>query len=429
MFRQLKEMFRKEDVSTVALALGDIPGWLTEEYAKVRKTETDQVGLSRKNILGYIGHLRELVGFLGAAGHEGDVHPKLENVVEKSLPLYKKAIMSALNRQFPEAPDDFYFAATECLKGCLKSSAGPGRYLVGVFPEEMKSIRAVIDQVGREINAMNPVIAEARKKSIELDMIRDLHGSYLQTLEEFREAEGRHPLLKDRTMTLHGEIEVIEEEIRSLSMDPRKKQLDELRSGEKQLEEERERALGEFSSSVDMIAHVLKRAEKVARRDQKTSMAKKMHNLAEQLSKNEIPEISLLCQELNDILPGIIAMVTHGDISLRNKEEHHYFSNPTLLPGKMQEISVRIEYTVNQLNEIRRNIDESSIRREQESLDRRYRMKMSELAELERNMATLEGRITLLKEEVPSLLRKTEDQISLYSGKKTIILENAGEAR
>jgi len=56
-------------------------------------------------------------------------------------------------------------------------------------------------------------------------------------------------------------------------------------------------------------------------------------------------------------------------------------------------------------------------------------MKMSELAELERNMATLEGRITLLKEEVPSLLRKTEDQISLYSGKKTIILENAGEAR
>ena len=82
--------------------------------------------------------------------------------------------MSALNRQYPENPDDFYIAVTECLKGCIKSSAGPGRYLMGVFPEEMKAIRVSIDQVGREINSLNPVIAETRKKEEEIIKIRQL---------------------------------------------------------------------------------------------------------------------------------------------------------------------------------------------------------------------------------------------------------------
>ncbi len=172
MFRQLKEMFRKEEVPPLTLVSGEIPAWITVEHSKILKNEKDHVDVSRKNIIGNIEKLRELVGFLGSAEHEGVVHPKLEKVVEKSLPLYKKAILSALNRQFPENPDEFYIAVTECLKGCLKSSAGPGRYLIAVFPEEMKAIRGAIDQVGREINSMNPVIAETRNKREALNRIR-----------------------------------------------------------------------------------------------------------------------------------------------------------------------------------------------------------------------------------------------------------------
>ena len=91
--------------------------WITVEYSKVGKNEKDHVDVSRKNIIGNIEKLRELVGFLGSAEHEGVVHPKLEKVVEKSLPLYKKAILSALNRQFPENPDEFYFAVNRVSQG------------------------------------------------------------------------------------------------------------------------------------------------------------------------------------------------------------------------------------------------------------------------------------------------------------------------
>jgi len=424
MFRQLKEIFRKEDEVPLSLTSGEIPGWLMGEYSKVRKNEKDHVDMSRKNILGHIEKLRELVGYLGSAGHEGVVHPKLEKVVEKSLPLYKKAIMSALTREFPENPDDFYIAVTECLKGCVKSSAGPGRYLIGVFPEEMKAIRVAIDQVGREINSLNPVIAEARKKGEELNKIRQLHESYIHTCEEFRQAEEQFPLLVDRLVVLQDEIEVINEEIRRLSTDPRMKQLDELHAEESQLKEEHERARVEFSTSGNMIVHVLKRAEKVALKDHKVSLAKKARTLADLLSKSEIPSITLLCQELNEILPEIIVMVSHGDISLRNKEEHHYFSNPALLPGKMQEIYNRIEHTGNQLKETRSTINRSSFIHEKESLDRRHSVKTSEMADSERRRAALEGRITTLKLEIPSLLQQTGNKISLYSGKKAIIDQN-----
>ncbi len=424
MFRQLKGLFHKEEIPPLTLVSGEIPAWITGEYSKVGKNEKDHVDVSRRNILGNIEKLRGLVEFLGSAEHEGVVHPKLEKVVEKSLPLYKKAIMAALNRQFPENPDDFYIAITECLKGCLKSSAGPGRYLIAVFPEEMKAIRAVIDQVGREINSLNPTIAEARNKVMGLDKIRQIYESYLHTCEEFRQAEDQYPLLIARSLVLQDEINVLNEEISRLSQDPRMKQLDELHAEGKQLKEEYERARGEFSASGTMIVHVLKRAEKVAQKDRNAALAKKIHTLAELLSKSEIPAIFVLCQGLNDILPEIIVMVTRGDISLKNKEEHQYFSNPALLPRKIQKIFCRIESTDNQLTETHRKIEGSSFIKEKESTDRLYNKKTIELAEVKLSKTSLEGRLTILTAEIPLLLQQTEDLISSYSGKKVIISKN-----
>jgi hypothetical protein len=420
-------MFRKDELSQLTLASGDIPGWLAEEYSKTGKKEKDHVDQSRKNILGSIETLRSLVDLLGSAEHENVVHPKLENVVEKSLPLYKKSMMAALTRRFPENPDDFYIAITECLKGCVKSSAGPGRYLIGVFPDEMKSIRAAIDLVGREINSLNPVIAETRKNKEELTRIGQLHESYLHAREELHQAEKQCPTLSNRSLVLRGEIEVISEKISRLNQDPRMKQLDVLHADEEQLKEEYGRALSEFSSLGNMIVHVLKRAEKVAQKDHNMSLAKKTHTLSELLSKSEIPAILVLCQELNEVFPEINVMVINGDISLKNKEEHHYFSTTALIPLKIQEIVTRIESIAIQLEETRKKIDGSGFRHERESLDHRHHLKSVELAELERRKVAIEERIASLKAEIPSILKQTEDRISLYSGKKAIITQNMEE--
>ncbi|MEI6840910.1 MAG: hypothetical protein WCK53_06565, partial [Methanomicrobiales archaeon] len=173
-----------------------------------------------------------------------------------------------------------------------------------------------------------------------------------------------------------------------------------------------------------MIVHVLKRAEKVAQKDRNAALAKKIHTLAELLSKSEIPAIFVLCQGLNDILPEIIVMVTRGDISLKNKEEHQYFSNPALLPRKIQKIFCRIESTDNQLTETRRKIEGSSFIKEKESMDRLYNKKTIELAEVKLSKASLEGLLTILTAEIPLLLQQTEDLISSYSGKKVIIRKN-----
>lgn len=429
MFRQLKEMFRKEEEPPLTLSSGEISGWISGEYSKVSKKHKDCVDLSRGNILTNIEKLRGLVEYLGSAQHDGVVHPKLEKVVEKSLPLYKKAVMSALNRQFPENPDEFYIAATECLKGCIKSSAGPGRYLFGVFPEEMKAIRAAIDLVGREINSLNPAIAEARSKGEHLDKIRQIHESYLHTCEEFRQAENQYPLLIDRSLVLQEEIKEINEEICQLNRDPRMKQLDELQAERMRLKEVLERARGEFAAAGNMIVHVLKRAEKVAQKDHNATLAKKTHTLVDLLSKCDIPEISTLCEELNEVLPEIIVMVTHGDISLKNKEEHQYFSNPRMLPDKMQEIFTRINGTGDQLNEVNKKIKESSFTKDNESLIRLHHGKTSELAEVERSKTALEGRLTTLKVEIPKLFHQTEDRISAYSGKKVIFSQERDVTR
>lgn len=421
MFRQLKEIFRKEEELPLILTPGEVSGWLEREQSLVSRHEKEHVDISRKKILGNIEHLRELIRLLGSVGHDGVVHPKLEKVVEKSLPVYKKAIITALNRDFPESPGEFYFAATECLKGCLKSSAGPGRYLVAVFPEEMKEIRAVIDLVGREINSMNPVIAEARNKTIELVKIRHLHDSYVNSCKEFQQAENQYPLVISRLKDLNGEIKVIDEEITRLSHDPRRKQLEQLLSDEQQLLTEKEKLFGELSSLSHLIVHVFRRAEKIAEKDRDLHLAKKAHSLAELLSKSDVPRMSVIIQDLNEILPEIIQMVNQGRISVKNKEEDHYFSNPDILPVKIQEILQKIERNSTLLKENRIKIDGSIYMHDKDALDTRYRQKKNELAEAEQNRVALDGRITGFKAGSPPLLQQLEDCISGYSGKKTTI--------
>lgn len=134
MFRQLKEMFRKEEEPSLTLASVEVPGWLAGEYSKVEKNEKDHVNLSRKNILGNIDKLRELVGLLGSAEHEGVVHPKLGNVVEKSLPLFKKAIISALNRQYRKTLMIFITLLPNVSRGVLKVRQDPDGTLWEFFP-------------------------------------------------------------------------------------------------------------------------------------------------------------------------------------------------------------------------------------------------------------------------------------------------------
>ena len=221
MFKKIKDLFVKEEQQPVGIAISEVPGWLDTELKKIRGIEESRVSASREPVMDAIASLKILVPELGTGDHEGTGFVKLEKVAENSLPLYKKAMMAALSRPYPGKTEEFYHAVAECLKGCIKSSQGPGRYLVRVFPEQMKLIQAEVSRIGKEVNAMNPVFAESRSKHISLDKIRTIHQSLARLRREQDDLVKNLPRLIDESARLGKEQDELSRQVTAAGSDPR----------------------------------------------------------------------------------------------------------------------------------------------------------------------------------------------------------------
>ncbi|HPX72760.1 MAG TPA: hypothetical protein PKW51_02545, partial [Methanoregulaceae archaeon] len=183
----------------VECALGELPSLLDSREKEISRILIEKTQKQRTTIRDLRSSLKELVKDLASKEREEAFHPKLETIAKNTLPLFERAMFSSLSKDLPEDPDLFYLAATESLKGCVKSLSGQGRYLRGVFPEEMKEIREMVDQIGREMNAMTPAIAEARTQREVLSAVRI-------DLSRLNSAEKEKKRTTDEINLLRGDI-------------------------------------------------------------------------------------------------------------------------------------------------------------------------------------------------------------------------------
>jgi hypothetical protein len=427
MFKKIKGLFAKEEEQSIEIAIPDIPGWLDTEKKKIREFEESRVSASRKPVMDAIASLKILVPELGTGDHEGTGFVKLEKVAENSLPLYKKAMMSALSRPYPEKTEEFYHAVAECLKGCIKSSQGPGRYLVRVFPEQMKLIQAEVSRIGKEVNAMNPVFAESRSKHDTLEKIRTIHKSLVRVQRERVDLEMDMPRLIDQSVRLGREQEELSHLVTAAGSDPRFIRYTGLARTEQDLLQEQERINGEMAVLAGMMVHVMRRAEKVAHKDRNDILGKKIHVLVETLSKNEMPACAELLPMISGVLPPVTDMVASGEITLKSREEQEFFSGLTALPSRLNEVYRKSGEINDQIRETREEIGRDTFIHEKEALEKQSRLKKSEFHENERNIVDSRQKIETDKKEIPELTQQLEDHMTWYMGSQVRILRSDKE--
>ncbi|HTY14303.1 MAG TPA: hypothetical protein VMC42_01210 [Methanoregulaceae archaeon] len=427
MFKKIKDLFAKEEEQPLKIAIPDVPGWLDTEQKKIRGIEESRVSASRKPVMEAIASLKILVPELGKGDHEGTGFAKLEKVAENSLPLYKKAMMSALSRPYPEKTEEFYHAVAECLKGCIKSSQGPGRYLVRVFPEQMKLIQAEVSRIGKEVNAMNPVFAESRSKHETLGKIRTIHQSLVRIQRERDDLEKDLPRLIDEAARLGKEQEELSRQVTAAGSDPRFNRYTELARIEQDLLQEHERITDEMTVLAGIVVHVMRRAEKVAHKDHNDPLGKKIHVLVETLSKNEMPVADELLPMISGVLQPVTEMVASGEITLKNGEEQEFFSGPTRLPSRLMEVFRKSGDINDQIREIREEIGRDTFIHEKEALEKRARYKKSELHESERNIIDSRQKIETDTKEIPELIQQLEDHMTRHSGVQVRISRSSEE--
>lgn len=338
MFDFIRGVFKKEDNSTASIRIGEVPGILDQYEEELDSGIRSGTCGHMEKIVDAQESLIDLVETLSSAQGEEAFHPKLEKIAKNTLPLFKKSMLAALKRDLPDSPEDFYWAATECLKGCVKSQAGPGRYLQGVFPDEMKAIRAMIDTFGREINSMTPVISETRKKRELIKRGRKTFRDLEECIQEKEYSEREVPRIEEDISREEAASEKISAELSRMIEFGEAESLHDLSKRQEMSRRELAEIERRMRSVFSNISHVFRKGEKIMQKGESGKAPKEMHVSIELLSGRDIPPGGELEKNMDPVLAVIDSMIASGDITLKNKEEKALFSDPRAITRSISEL-------------------------------------------------------------------------------------------
>ena len=395
MFRFLKGFMKGED-APAAIGIGDIPAWIDGEEGGVKDDLAARAGDHRAVLLDARRQMEEVLSGFDTDSLEGAPHPKLAGVMERSLPLFLKAMRMSLSRDLPEDPERFYTAAGEILKGCLSAFRGQGRYLVSRFPEEMKVLRDGLDTMGKELNALTPDISHARER--------------LRGLKELKESLAQYQDAKRRAILGLKEIGSLEEESRisGVSLEEVRRALADLEKGEEFLmcqeelfrirrrEEDRDETARVYRAAAATAVHLFRKGEKIASRNKDRDALRVLHDAIELLDRDlPIPEDSA-SGTISPAQKVIAALVASGDLTPKNREEIDLLQTPERLVQGITEISRKFRRLSNEIASKQGAI----LSRPAIVKSRDVRR---EMADLEKRISTAKNRLELARREARDL--------------------------
>jgi hypothetical protein len=323
----IKKIFGRSEPDSRIMTLGSIPGWLEERERTAKATLVSSMGEPMTDIRNAIAQLQILVNDIAGAEHDPVLHPKLKAIAKNSLPLFVKAMNVSLAKELPEDTEKFYAAAAECMKNCINSSHGQGRYLQAIFPEEMKGVRKGIDAIGHGINTINPLLSAYRKEMADVAAVRALCDAIVDLKTDFGKSEMKAERILARITEITERCAAIEKEQDAVPHDSRMKEIDEQKAALLILSQKRDEAARTYSTLSMTASHVFRKAEKIATRQHHTTEIAVLHPAMEILSDHDLPDKDMLNEVLIAAGPVAERMIASGEILLKNKEERTIFSD------------------------------------------------------------------------------------------------------
>ena len=323
----IKKFLKPKEPKNYELAFDAIPVWLDEQEKTSRLTLEHETVTPVRNIRNATAQLQHIVNGIADAEHDPAIHPKLKSIAKNSLPLFVKAMNASLSKELPGDIEGFYSAAVECVKGCLNSTRGQGRYLQAVFPEEMKAVKTGIDAIGREMNAITGSLTTYRKQKALMNRIQALYDA----LKDIR-IDSEKSLVKDKRITariteITHRIACIEKELMDLTSDVRMKEVNEKKSTLGEVEKKRDKRIRTYTALSMTAAHVFRKAEKIATRQRHSTEISTLRHAIDLLSDHTAPDTKDLASTLTIACPVARRMIDTGEIVLKNKEERAIFSD------------------------------------------------------------------------------------------------------
>jgi predicted nucleic acid-binding Zn-ribbon protein len=323
----LTKLFGKKEPEVFTISMGAVPAWLNGREKTARSTLLLETGETQKKIRDAVLKLQQITNTVAQAEQDPAIHPKLKSIAKNSLPQFVKAMNASLAKELPDEVEEFYPTVVECLKNCLNSTRGQGRYLQAVFPDEMKAVKSGIDVIGHEINDITASLARYRKEKNLTNSALALHTALLDISEDIQKAEEKDKRIALRITEMTDRIATIEKELAAFPADERIVEVNTLKAALQEAENRRDTAI-RINAALSMTAsHVFRKAEKIAVRQKHPSEISILRHTMELLSDHMVPDTRDLAAALAAACPVAERMITAEEILLKNKEERSIFSD------------------------------------------------------------------------------------------------------
>jgi hypothetical protein len=327
MYKFIKDFLKPKEPEKFPLSFDAIPAWIDEREKTSRVSLETETRVPIQNIRNATAQLQHIVNGIADAEHDPAIHPKLKSIAKNSLPLFVKAMNASLSKDFPDDIEGFYSAAVECVKGCLNSTRGQGRYLQVVLPEEMKAVKTGIDVIGREMNTITASLTTYRKQKALMNTIRTLYDALLDIRIDSKKSIEKDKRITTRIGEITHRLICIENELQDLSSDASMREVDEKKSALADMEKKREEQIRVYTALSMAAAHVFRKAEKIATKKRHATDISVLRHTIDLLSDHTAPDSKDLASALTISFPVAQRMIEAGEIVLKNKEERAIFSD------------------------------------------------------------------------------------------------------
>ncbi|HEX3001155.1 MAG TPA: hypothetical protein VHN82_02115 [Methanoregula sp.] len=420
----LKKIFSPQKTEAHTIPFDNVPAWLSEREGAAKATLVSGTKEPMTDIRNAVAHLHLITNDIAGAEHDAAVHPKLKTIAKNSLPQFVKSMKSALTKDLPEDPEEFYVAAAECLKNCLHNTRGPGRYLQMIFPEEMKAVRQGIDAMGRGINTLNPLLASYRKEVTSIAAARALYDAIVDLKTDLGKSEEKLGRLRARIIEINERCGAIDQELSILPRDSAMKEIEEKTAGLASLIRDRDDTARTYSALSMTASHVLRKAEKIATRQRHPSEIAILNTAMEILSDHEIPGPQPLEDALLLACPIAERMIASGEVVLKNKDERAIFSDTARFRADIGAACVALRSHEEQCHQAESALASHPLTIKQQSLERERAQLISMLEKENQTDAELKEWQQKTERRIPELLRELRKKVGEMSGDNVQLQEN-----
>ncbi len=423
MYKFIKNILKRKEPDKIVLAFDAVPAWLdNREKIIITSLETDTI-IPVQKIKNATAQLQHIVNGIAGAEHEPAIHPKLKSIAKNSLPLFVKAMTASLSREFPEDIEGFYAAAVECVKGCLNSTRGQGRYLQAVFPDEMKEVKTGIDSIGREMNVITTSLTRYRKQKTLIDTTRSLYNAIHDITIDCEKSLEKSQRISTRITDITNRLSSIEKELTDIRSDTKMNELNGKKTVLGEMEKKQEEKTRNYTAFSMTASHVFRKSEKIATKKRQNSEVTILRKTIYLLSDHTPPDSNDLDSALVTACPIVQKMINDGEIVLKNKEERAIFSDTARFCADMADTCRDIRTQDLECKNIQKGLLSDPLIIAMNSLERE-KIQLEYMLDKEKHSQNdLKDWQEKIKEKVPIIQKEFSENIDEFEGEDQILID------